>query len=110
MKTLRVLFAAALLCASTAMFAEAHPGTPRVDRREARQTARIRGGVQSGELTPGEAARLRAGQLHVHRMERRAKADGIVTPGERVQLGRAQARQSRHIARLKHNGRAVSVR
>ena len=54
MKTLRVLFAAALLCAGTAMFAEAHPATPRVARRE--------------------------------------------------------AAQSRHIARLKHNGRAVSVR
>jgi hypothetical protein len=40
-------------------------------------------------------------------MERRAKADGVVTPGERSRLGRAQNRQSRHIARLKHNGRVI---
>ncbi len=107
MKTLRVLFVAALLCAATAALVEAHPVTPRVDRREARQNVRIEQGVKRGELTPGEAARLRAGQRHVHRMERRAKSDGVVTPRERMQLGHAQNRQSRHIARLKHNGRAI---
>lgn len=107
MKTFRMLFAAALLCAATSAIAAAHPATPRVDRREARQHARIEQGVRSGELTPREAARLRAGQRHVHRMELRAKADGHVTLRERAQLGRAQARQSRHIARLKHNGRAI---
>jgi hypothetical protein len=107
MKMLRVMFAAALLCTATAALAVAHPATPRVDRREARQHARIQQGVRSGELTPREAARLRAGQRHVQRMEYRAKADGRVTLRERAQLGRAQARQSRHIARLKHNGRAI---
>jgi len=82
MKTLRVLFVAALLCAATAALVEANPVTPRVDRREARQSVRIQQGVKSGELTPGEAAHLRAGQRHVHRMERRAKADGMAA-GER---------------------------
>ena len=67
---------------------------------------RIPLGVRSGELTPGEAARLRAGQGHMRRMERRAKSDGVVTPGERVRLNHAQNRQSRKIARLKHNGRS----
>lgn len=107
MKPTTTLFALALLTAFTAVAASAHPVTPRVDRREVRQHARIEQGVRSGELTPREAAHLQAGQRHVQRMERRAKSDGVVTPGERVQLNRAQNRQSRHIARLKHNGRSI---
>ena len=107
MKLLRVLFAMAAVAALSASVASARPVTPRVDRREVRQHARIQQGVRSGELTRGEAARLRAGQRHVRRMEARDKSDGIVTPRERMQLNRAQNRQSRHIARLKHNGRAI---
>lgn len=106
MKTLRILtlvMAAAML---TATIASAHPNTPRVDRREARQSMRIRQGVRSGELTRGEARSLRAGQRHVHRMERRAKSDGHVSARERARLNHAQNRQSRHIWRLKHNGRS----
>ncbi len=105
MKTFRMLLAVAALAMFTAAIATAHPATPRVDRREIRQHARIQQGVHSGELTPREAARLRTGQQQVQRMECRAKADGVVTPRERVRLGQAQNRQSRHIARLKHNGR-----
>jgi hypothetical protein len=107
MKTLRVLFAMATIATLTAAVAGAHPVTPRVDRREARQEARIREGVRTGEITPREAARLEAGQRHVRRMECRAKADGVVTMRERVRLGRAQSRQSRHIARLRHDGRSI---
>src|SRR5437762_4228726 len=97
-----VLFA---LLTTTAGLASANPYTPRVDRREARQHARIHRGVASGRLTPGEAARLRAGQARVHGMEYRAKADGVVTPGERVRITRAQNRQSRQVFRLEHNAR-----
>jgi hypothetical protein len=78
-------------------------GTPRIDRREACQRARIAEGRRSGALTRGEKARLNAGQRRVHRMERRAVADGIVTRGERRRIGRAQDRESRAIYRLKHN-------
>jgi hypothetical protein len=85
--------------------ASANTDTPRVDRREARQHARIHNGVKSGQLTPGEAHRLRADQRHIDRMEDRAKADGKVTPGERRKLNRAQNHESRKIYRLKHNNR-----
>jgi hypothetical protein len=100
-----MLFAVLAAVAVNASVASANDSTPRVDRREARQHARIRQGVRSGELTRGEAMRLRAGQAHVRRMELRAKSDGRVGPRERVRLERAQDRQSRHIYRLKHNGR-----
>jgi len=80
-------------------------GTPRIDRREACQRARIANGRRSGALTRGEQARLNVGQRRVHRMERRAGADGFVTRGERRRIERAQDRQSRAIYRLKHNQR-----
>lgn len=104
MKRSGIVVLAAVLASlmATAAFA----GTPRIDAREARQHARIHQGVRSGRLTRGEAMRLRAGQRHVHRMERRAKADGRVTMRERARIGRAQDRQSRAIWRLKHNGRS----
>jgi len=95
-----LLLAAVLTVATGA--ASAQTATPRVDRREARQHARIRQGAKSGQLTPRETARLKAGHGHVQRMEGRAKADGVVTPGERTRLNHAQNRQSRHIRRLKH--------
>src|SRR5262245_31921387 len=101
-RTMLMLATLSVVCVSLAL---AQPATPRVDRREARQHARIQQGVRSRELTPGEAVKLRAGQAHVRGMERRAKADGVVTPRERVRLNHAQNRQSRRIARLKHNDR-----
>jgi hypothetical protein len=105
MKTLRVLMLTVAVAMLATTVASANPITPRVDRREARQHARIQQGVRSGELTRGERLRLGEGQMHVRRMERRAKSDGVVTPRERARLGHAQNRQSRHIYRLKHNDR-----
>ena len=103
MKTLRALFLTLTLTTAVAAVASAQTATPRIDRREARQHARIHEGVRSGELTRGEAGRLRAGERHVDRMETRAKDDGVVTPRERARIGRAQNRESRRIYRLKHN-------
>ncbi len=102
-RTITILLMTAAL-AALASTAFAHSVTPRVDRRQVRQEARIRDGVRSGELTRGETRRLVAGQRHVARVERRAKADGHVTARERAHLNRAQNVQSRHIYRLKHNG------
>lgn len=105
MKFVRILVLVAAFAALSSVVASAHTVSPRIDRREARQHHRIVQGVRGGELTRGEARRLRAGQMHVRRMERHAKADGIMTPRERARIGRAQNIQSRHIARLKHNHR-----
>jgi hypothetical protein len=80
-------------------------GTPRMERREARQHQRIAQGRMNGQLTRGEMARLRAGQRHIRRMEQRAKRDGIYSHRERMRIERAQDRQSRAIARFKHNRR-----
>lgn len=103
-RTLMILLLAAAMTTLAAQ-AFAHAATPRIDRREARQHARIVQGVRGGQLTRGEATRLRMGQRRVHRMERRAKSDGFVSMRERGRLSRIQNLQSRRLWRLKHNGR-----
>ncbi len=98
----RNLIIAALLAAA-ALPALAQTNTPVLDQRQANQEARIQQGVASGELTAREAARLERGQQRVENMEAAAKADGVVTKRERVQLQHAQNVQSRRIAAQKHD-------
>jgi hypothetical protein len=109
MKLQRMLFAMAAVAAlaTSVSVASAQSNDPRVERRELRQHARIEQGIRRGELTRGESWRLRAGQGHVRRMERRAHYDNRLTPRERARLERAQDRQSRRIARMEHNRRTI---
>lgn len=104
-RTLNVMFVMVAMSVLTAAVAQAGTATPRVERREVRQQARIAQGVKSGALTPRETVRLERGQAHVGRIEARAKSDGVVTPAERARLAHAQNVQSRQIRRLKHNAR-----
>lgn len=84
----------------SALTAEA---TPRAIQRNHLQRARIAEGVRSGELTRPEARRLRAGQRRVHRIERRAVADGVVTDKEKARIETAQDVQSARIYNQKHD-------
>lgn len=78
-------------------------GTPRYDARQHHQRERIVNGVRSGELTMRETRRLAAGQVHLNRVERRAKADGVVTARERAHMQHEANQQSRRIHRQKHD-------
>lgn len=77
-------------------FAEARE---RAGVRNQLQRQRIQQGVESGELNRAEARRLRAGQRHVHRVEKRAAADGELSAEEKARIEKAQDRQSRRIHR-----------
>ena len=77
--------------------------TPCVDKRQANQDARIQEGVQSGQLTAKETAKLEKGQAKVEKKEAKAKADGTVTAKERKKLAKAQNKQSKKIYREKHD-------
>lgn len=105
MKILKTLVLTAAVVAAFTTTASAQPRTPGIDRREARQHERIREGARCGQLTRGEARRLRAGQRHIHRMEFRAKRDGQVSRRERYRMQRTLDREGRRIYRLKHNAR-----
>ena len=78
-----------------------------VDRREDRQQERIGQGVESGQLTPGETARL---ERQEQRIDNQVKAEhaangGHLTAGERAQVNREENRESRRIYAAKHNAR-----
>ena len=87
----------------TAVAAPAIAGTPRLNAREHNQRQRITQGVRSGELTRPEAHRLVHGEIALHRAERYAKADGVVTRAERFRLERHADRMSGRIYRQKHD-------
>ena len=80
-----------------------YSATPRVDQRQAQQEQRIHQGMRSGQLTQREAWRLQQQQRRIRQMERRAKADGVVTRQERREIRAAQEHASRSIQRQKHD-------
>jgi protein-disulfide isomerase len=81
----------------------APPKTPKITKKQMRQQARIKQGVQSGELTKGETIRLEKEQGKIQAEKKQAKSDGKVTPQERHKIRHDQKKTSRHIYRAKHN-------
>jgi hypothetical protein len=100
---MKITIAGLLLAAAALPVAAQTPSTPRVDARQANQETRIQQGVNSGELTGKEAAKLEKGQAKVQKMENKAVSDGTVTPKESAKLEKAQDKQSKKIAKKKHN-------
>jgi len=78
-------------------------GTPRLDHREHNQRQRIEQGVDVGRVALEETRRLVKGQMHLRRMEAKAKSDGVVTRRERARIHHAQNVESRRIHRQKHD-------
>jgi len=74
-----------------------------VDRRQARQHARIRQGWHSGRLNRRQVARLHGNHKRISKMERRFGADGHYTRNERRLMSRALDRSSKRIWRIKGN-------
>ena len=78
-----------------------------INQRKENQQDRIAQGVKSGELAPGETARLENREAHINRQERRMRAadGGHLTAADRAKINREQNRTSRAIYRDKHNAR-----
>ena len=75
-----------------------------INRRERRQSLRIRQGIRSDELTRREAARLAAEQSRIRAYERRSRIDGAgLSRRERARLDSMLDRSSRRIYRQKHD-------
>jgi hypothetical protein len=96
----KTLLAALLLGAGTAALADS---TPRIDRMQAHQAARIQHGAATGALTVQETKRLAHQQRQLARHESRVEADGQVTRAERYRLNRDAARTSHSIRRQAHD-------
>lgn len=106
-KILRFALLLAFAAVSQTAFAQSATDqrNAQIDRRQARQQARIDQGVSSGRLTANEAARLQQRQTNLDARQARANADGKVTRREQARLNRAENRSSRAIFAKKHNRR-----
>ena len=75
-----------------------------IKKREKRQQERIDNGVESGDLTKKEAAKLKAQEAKLHREIKRDRKDGGgLTKKERAKIDAKQDRLSRRIAKQKHD-------
>jgi hypothetical protein len=100
---LRIGLMAGLLPLTGLPAAAQNVNDPKIQDREVRQQERIQQGVNSGQLTQGEATRLENQQSRLKAAEDRLKANGNLSPAERARLTRMQNRASRDICRKKHN-------
>lgn len=99
MSRIALIALASLFACGSALATE----TPRIDKREANQERRIEQGKESGQLTDREAARLERAEDRLNANEEKAKADGVVTAGERAKLRTEARNTSKRIARQKHD-------
>ncbi|WNJ21087.1 hypothetical protein [Pontibacter sp. G13] len=97
----RTVFTLVLTCALGMGTLMAQSGVRQTQRSQAN---RITQGIATGELTRREACQLTKQQKRIQKTKRAAKADGVVTPGERAVLNRQQQQASRAIYRQKHDG------
>ncbi len=99
-KTITFLLALTFMMSlSVAAFANSRS----INRRERHQQQRIARGINNGELTAREVVRLERQQVQLHRYERRAKSDGVLTFRERYRLDNQLDRANRRIYRNTHD-------
>jgi len=72
-------------------------------QRDLNQQNRIEEGLQSGQLSTGEAARLEKGEARIDKMESKALKDGTLSSQETARIQRAQNQESAAIQNSKHN-------
>ncbi|HTP45008.1 MAG TPA: hypothetical protein VMJ13_10595 [Candidatus Acidoferrum sp.] len=84
-----------------------HDGPGEVGQRKENQQDRIAQGIQSGQLRPGETAKLEKQQQGINREERgmREANGGKLTGADKRALNQQQNQASRNIYAKKHNGR-----
>jgi hypothetical protein len=72
-------------------------------QRNVNQQQRIEQGLQSGQLTTKEAAKLESGEARIDKMEQRAESDGKLSDAEKRRIEQAQNKESQAIYREKHD-------
>jgi hypothetical protein len=101
-KWMRWTMTALCACALSAGVAAAQ--TPTAVNRQIAQQKRIGQGVKSGELTKAETLRLERNAARIRRSTVKDRADqGVFTPKERAKAQKKLDRQSKAIARQKHD-------
>lgn len=99
-----------LIAAGAFLTAAAYGQT--VGQRRENQQDRVAQGIASGQLTPGETARIERQEAGVNRQihQDRVANGGTLTPAERQQVNREQNGMSGEIYRDKHNASRTNYR
>ena len=71
--------------------------------RDVGQQERIEQGLQSGQLSSGEARKLEAGESRIDKTEQRDLRNGSLSASERAQIQREQNRESKAVYNQKHD-------
>lgn len=110
-KIITMIFAGSIACMFAVATAFAADNDPGIQQREINQQNRINQGVQSGQVTPGEAGKLDAQQAKIKQREERmsAKDNGQLTAKDKTKLTRQQNRASENIYKEKHNNKTVKI-
>jgi hypothetical protein len=101
---------ALFVLSALAMFAQSATTnqTPQtIQQRKENQQDRIAQGIKSGQLTPGETAKLEKQQQGINREEAgmREANGGRLTAADKKAVNQQQNQASRNIYNKKHNGR-----
>ena len=104
MHRLRTAIATVLLVGLTApAFAAQHPKN--INKRQEVQQRRIAEGIESGTLTPREAAVLEKQEARINALEAKdRRSGGGLSPKERAELNRLLNSESHRIYKQKHDG------
>ena len=104
MTTKTILFAAAILAATSAGALAYTPRHADIESRLQRQLAEIERGRQNGTITWTEGIKLRAEQRRIAAYEESLEADGKLTVSERRELTALQNGAHQDIEAKKNNG------
>lgn len=96
------LAAALALCLGFAATAQAQ-STSSETERNVDQQQRIEQGLQSGQLSSGEARKLEQGEARIDRTEQHDLANGSLSASEKAQIQREQNHESKAIYSQKHD-------
>ena len=103
MKSVRILIIVALGVSLSG--ASAFAGPRSINKRQERQQHRIAEGIESGSLTPKEAARLEKQEARINALEAKdRKTGGGLSRKERSQRDRLLNSESHRIYKQKHDG------
>jgi len=73
-------------------------------QRDINQQQRIESGLQSGQLSTGEAGKLERQESRIDKVQSNALKNGNLSPAEKARINRMQNKASSEIAADKHNG------
>jgi lipopolysaccharide export LptBFGC system permease protein LptF len=107
----KAFFAATLATLAVPAFSQSNNPAPVVEQRKENQQDRIGNGVQSGQLTAGETAKLEKKESAINKEENRMETrnNGNLTAADKARLNRQQNHLSNQIYRDKHNGRVQNT-